>query len=209
MRRLLKSVPLAAAILFAGCLVTGCAQSARGAVTASSPSAGAPATSTAQPPSTPTAASPTATPSTASPTAAPSTASTAPSPTPSSSSSSSGGSGTNLAWLWFVLGALVLLGIILLATRSPARGRPLPRRPAGIREPPMRMRRARPSTARYARPNGRACPPRRPASTRLTSSAARMTSPRRCTRCVRPLPLSTAACRWRMPSSRCGLSVTR
>ena len=123
MRRLMQSVLLAAAILFTGCLVAGCAQSARGAVTASSPRAGALATSTAQPPATPTAASPTAAPSTASPTAAPSTASTAPSPTPSNSSSSTGGSGTNLIWLWFVLGALVLLGIILLATRSPARGR--------------------------------------------------------------------------------------
>ena len=122
MRRPLESVLLAAVILFAGCLVTSCAQSARGAVTASSPSAGAPATPTAQPSSTPTAASPTPAPSTASPTAAPSTASTTPSPTPSSSSTST--SGFNLAWLWVVLGALVLLGIILLATRSPRRARP-------------------------------------------------------------------------------------
>ena len=119
MRRLMPSVLLAAVVLLAGCLVTACAQSARGAVTA--PSTGAPATPTAQPSATPTAASPTAAPSTASPTAAPSTASTAPSPTPSSSAS---GSGANLIWLWFVLGALVLLGIILLATRSPARARP-------------------------------------------------------------------------------------
>jgi hypothetical protein len=118
MRRLMQSVLLAAVVLLAGCLVTACAQSARGAVTA--PSTGAPATPTVQPSATATAASPTAAPSTASPTAAPSTASTAPSPTPSSSAS---GSGANLIWLWFVLGALVLLGIILLATRSPARGR--------------------------------------------------------------------------------------
>lgn len=119
MRRLMQSVLLAAVILLAGCLVTACAQSARGAVTA--PSTGAPATPTAQPSATATAASPTAAPSTASPTAAPSTAPTAPSPTPSSSAS---GSGANLIWLWFVLGALALLGIILLATRSPARARP-------------------------------------------------------------------------------------
>jgi hypothetical protein len=105
----MQSVLLAAVVLLAGCLVTACAQSARGAVTA--PSTGAPATPTAQPSATPTAASPTA---------APSTASTAPSPTPSSSTSG----GANLIWLWFVLGALVLLGIILLATRSPARARP-------------------------------------------------------------------------------------
>jgi hypothetical protein len=119
----MQSVLLAAVLLLAGCLMTACAQSALGAVTASSPSAGAPATATAQPPPTPTAASPTPAPSTASPTAAPSTASTTPSPTPSSSSSSTGGFGGNLIWLWFVLGGLVLLGIILLATRSPARGR--------------------------------------------------------------------------------------
>jgi hypothetical protein len=124
MRRLMQSVLLAAVMLFAGCLVTAWAQSARGAVTASSPSAGAPATPTAQPPSTPTAASPTAAPTAASPTAAPSTASTATSPTPSSSSTSTSGLGANLIWLWVALGALVLLGIILLATRSPARARP-------------------------------------------------------------------------------------
>jgi hypothetical protein len=124
MRRLAQSVLLAAVILFAGCLVTACAQGARGAVTASSPSAGAPGTPTAQPSPTLTPASPTAAPSTASPTAAPNTASTAPSPTPSSSSASTSGFGSYLIWLWVALGALVLLGIILLATRSPARARP-------------------------------------------------------------------------------------
>ncbi len=124
MRRLMQSVLLAAIILFAGCLGTACAQSARGAVTASSPSAGTPATPTTQPSATPTAASPTAASSAASTTTAPNTASTAPSPTPSSSSSSTSGFGSNLIWLWVVLGALVLLGIILLATRSPARARP-------------------------------------------------------------------------------------
>ena len=50
-------------------------------------------------------------------------ATTAPSPTPSSSPSSTSGFGSILPWLWVALGALVLLGIILLATRSPARGR--------------------------------------------------------------------------------------
>lgn len=124
MRRLMQCVLLAAVTLLAGCLVTACAQSARGAVTASSPSTGAPATLTAQPSATPTAPSPTPAPSTASPTAAPSTASTAPSPTPSSSSAPAGGSGFNLIWLWGALGAVALLGIILLATRSPARARP-------------------------------------------------------------------------------------
>jgi hypothetical protein len=127
MQRLIKSVLLAGVILLAGCVVTAGAQNARAAVAAvaaSSPSAGAPATS-APPPATPT-TGPTAAPTTASPTAAPSTASTAPSPTPSSST---GGSGVNLIWLWFVLGALVLLGIILLATRSPSRSSPQGRSP--------------------------------------------------------------------------------
>ena len=208
MRRLLPGLLLAAVILCAGCFVTACAQSARGAVTASSPSAGAPATPTAQP--TPTAASPTAAPSTASPTAAPSTASTTPSPTPTSSSSSTGGFGVNLIWLWFVLGALVLLGIILLATRSPGRARSsgrggqlaLQSRQCVCQGRGPRRCGARGRTART-------CSPRPPVSAGLTSSAARMTSPRRCTRCVRPLPLSTAAFRWRTPSSRCGMSVTR
>ena len=119
-RRLAQSVLLTAVILLAGCVVAACAQSARGAVTASSPSAGTP---TAQPTPTPSPATPTAVPSTPSPTAAPSTASTTPSPTPSSSTST-GGFNVSLTWLWIVLGALALLGIILLATRSPARARP-------------------------------------------------------------------------------------
>ena len=124
MRRLVQNVLLAGVILVGGSLVTACAQSAWGAVTASSPSAGAPATPTAQPSPTPTVASPTAAPSTASPSAAPSTSSAAPSPTPSSSPSSASGFNFNLAWVWAALGVLVLLGIILLATRSPARTRP-------------------------------------------------------------------------------------
>ena len=119
MRRVMQSALLAAVILVAGSLVTACAQSALGAVTASSPSASAPATPTAQPSPTPTVASPTTAPTTA----APSTASTTPSATQSSSTSPSSGFGANLIWLWFVLGALVLLGIILLATRSPGRAR--------------------------------------------------------------------------------------
>ena len=123
-RRITQSLLMAAAILSAGGLMASGAPSASGAVTASSPSAGAPATPTAQPSSTPTAASPTAAPSTASPTAAPSTSSTAPSPTPSSSPTSASGSGFNLVWLWVALGALVLLGIILLATLSPRRASP-------------------------------------------------------------------------------------
>jgi hypothetical protein len=109
MLRLVKSVLLAAAILVTGCLAAAGVQSASGATTSPSPSATAP-------PSPP---PPSPAPSAASPPVAPSTA---PPTTPASSSpASSSGSSFNLIWLWIVLGALVLVGIIVLATRSPGR----------------------------------------------------------------------------------------
>jgi len=115
MRRLVKSVLLVAAILVTGCLAAACVQSASSATTSPAPSASAPATA-APPPSTP---PPSPAPSTASPPAAPSTA---PPATPASSSpASSGRSGLNLIWLWVILGALALVVIIVLATRSPGR----------------------------------------------------------------------------------------
>jgi hypothetical protein len=114
MRRLVKGVLLAAAILVTGCLAAACVQSASGATTSPSPSVSAPATATA-PPSPP----PLPAPSAASPPVAPSTA---PPATPASSSpASSSGSSFNLIWLWVILGALVLVVIIVLATRSPGR----------------------------------------------------------------------------------------
>jgi hypothetical protein len=113
MQRLMRSVLLAAAILVTGCLAAACVQSASGATTSPAPSASAPATAT-PPPSTP---PPSPTPSAASPPVAPSTA---PPTTPASSSpASSSGSSFNLIWLWIALGALVLVVIIVLATRSP------------------------------------------------------------------------------------------
>jgi hypothetical protein len=115
MRRLVKSVLLAAAILVTGCLAAGCVQNASGAVASSSPAASAPATETAPP--SPTAAPPSPAPSPASPTVAPSTA--APATPASSSPASSSGFSFNLIWLWILLGALVLVVIIVLATRSP------------------------------------------------------------------------------------------
>jgi hypothetical protein len=87
----------------------------------------------AQPSDTPTPATPTAVPTTptavpTTPTAAPTTPTPTPtettaSPTPSPTSTGSGGGllSGDLIWLWVILGALVLLGIILLATRSPGR----------------------------------------------------------------------------------------
>ena len=113
MRRLVRSVLLAAAILVTGCLAAACAQSASGATTSPSPTASAPATVTAPPSPTPAPPSPSA----ASPTVAPSTA--APTTPASSSPASSGGFSFNLIWLWVILGAAVLVVIIVLATRSP------------------------------------------------------------------------------------------
>jgi len=119
MRHLMNRVALAGAILVTGCLAAACAQAASGAVATSSAGASAPATATAPP--SPTVAPPSPTPSVASPPAAPTTAVPTPPTTPASSPASSGGTGADLIWLWIVLGALVLLGIILWATRSPAR----------------------------------------------------------------------------------------
>jgi len=114
MRRLVRSVLLAAAILVTGCLAAACVQTASGAVTSSPPTASAPATETAPP--SPTPAPPT--PSPASPTVAPSTP---PSVTPASTPAPSSGFSFNLIWLWIILGAVVLVLIIVLATRSPGR----------------------------------------------------------------------------------------
>jgi ABC-type transport system substrate-binding protein len=113
MQRLVKSMLLAAAILVTGCLAAACVQSASAATTPPAPSVSAPTTATA-PPSPP---PPSPTPSAASPPAAPSTV--APTTPASSSPASSGGSSLNLIWLWIILGALVLVLIIVLATRSP------------------------------------------------------------------------------------------
>jgi hypothetical protein len=116
------------AILAAGCLAAGCgsaAQSAIGSVASRTAASSATAGTTTTPAgtTTPTAvpstaittvtATATAAPSTASATAAPSTASAStPAPTTSSTAAPSGGSGTNLIWLWVLLGVLVLAGLI-------------------------------------------------------------------------------------------------
>jgi hypothetical protein len=155
MRRLGKTVLLAGAILAAGCLTMACALVAggtvaspwagRSVVTSPRPSAGPVLAAAAQPSDTPSAPTPTALPTTptalpTTPTAIPTTATpaatpTSATPTPSPTSTSSGNlfSG-DLIWLWVILGALVLLGIILLATRS---GRSGDSTPVASRPPPM------------------------------------------------------------------------
>jgi len=115
MRRLLKSVLLAAAILVTGSVASACAQAASGATVSDSPSPTAPATA----PSTPATAPPS--PTTAAPSTVTTTITTTPATTPASSSPvSTGVSSSDLIWLWVILGALVLLGIILWATRAPS-----------------------------------------------------------------------------------------
>ena len=118
MRRRVNGVLLATVIAGAGCLAAACVQGASGAV-ATSP--GVVASVTETPPPSPTSAAPSPTPSVVSPTEAPTTAAPTSPATPATSPASSNGLASDLIWLWIVLGALVLLGIIFFATRGPSR----------------------------------------------------------------------------------------
>ncbi len=101
-------VPLAAA-LAAGLLVTGCGGAVSSAIKSLAPSASVPSVSLpSRSPRETAAAAPTA--------QEPATSAAAQSPAAGSSS------GTDLIWLWVVLGALVLIGIIVLVARSGRRG---------------------------------------------------------------------------------------
>lgn len=133
MRRLTKSSAVVAVILLAGCLAAGCSSGAKSAIanlspsrnTSSSagPSASSSATSTATSSPTPTATSsptPTASPSpstseSAAPSATPSAVPTAAAPTaqPSSSPAPASESSSSLLWLWVLLGAVILIGLIV------------------------------------------------------------------------------------------------
>ena len=148
---------LAAAILAAGCLTMACALVAggtvaspwagRNVVTSPRPSGSPVLAAAAQPSDTPSAPTPTALPTTptalpTTPTAVPTTPTpTTPTPTSATPSPTSTSSGINLTsgdliWLWVILGALILLGIILLATRSPGRSGG-ESAPVASRPPPM------------------------------------------------------------------------
>lgn len=101
-------VPLAAA-LAAGLLVTGCGGAVSSAIKSLAPSASVPSVSLpSRSPRETQAAEPSA--------QEPATSAAAESPAASS------GSGSDLIWLWIVLGALVLIGIIVLVARSGRRG---------------------------------------------------------------------------------------
>ena len=114
MRRLMRIFFLSVAILAAGCMAAGCTSSVKSAIASISPSRSSTTPGTV----TSTAAGPTVT--TAGPTV---TTTTTPTPTPTAAGSpaANGGTGTDLLWLWILLGALVLVGLIVLIVRSAGR----------------------------------------------------------------------------------------
>ena len=128
MRRLMRIFFLSVAILAAGCMAAGCTSSVKSAIASISPSRSSttpdtststtagPTVTTAGP--TVTTAGPTVT--TAGPTVT-TTATPTPTPTAAGSPAANGETGTNLLWLWILLGALVLVGLIVLIVRSAGR----------------------------------------------------------------------------------------
>jgi len=101
-------VPLAAALV-AGLLVTGCGGAVSSAISSLRPSASVPSISVPS-------RSPRETPAAAPSAQEPATSAAAQSPAASSSS------GSDLIWLWVVLGAIVLILIVVLIARSGRRG---------------------------------------------------------------------------------------
>jgi hypothetical protein len=125
MRRTIKGFSLPVAMLLAGCLLAGCGSGVKSAIgSATSRAASAVssatggATATPAPTVTPTPTTPTAEPSTETvtatetATAAPTESVTSPAPASPSAAASGGSSGTNLLWLWILLGVLILAGLI-------------------------------------------------------------------------------------------------
>jgi hypothetical protein len=125
MRRTIKGFSLPVAMLLAGCLLAGCGSGVKSAIgsatsraasAVSSATGGATAAPTPTP--TPTPTTPAAEPSTETvtatetATAAPTESVTSPAPASPSAAASGGSSGTNLLWLWILLGVLILAGLI-------------------------------------------------------------------------------------------------
>ncbi len=123
--RLTRGLALSAAILAAGCMAAGCGSSVKSAIgnlpkpsiSVSLPESPGPSPIPSANPSPSPAVT---TPSTGQPTPAPSAAS-APAAQPSSSPAPVTTSGSSLLWLWILLGAVILIGAIVLIAR--ARGR--------------------------------------------------------------------------------------
>src|SRR5216683_2856108 len=125
MRRLSKSLALSAAIVIAGCMAAGCGSTAKNAIgslpTRSAGASPSPSASSSPSPSASSSPSPSVTaPSTGQPSATHS-ATPAQAPQPSSSPAPGTTSASGLIWLWILLGAILLIGVILWIAR--ARGR--------------------------------------------------------------------------------------
>lgn len=138
MRCAIKGLSLLVAILVAGCLVAGCGSAVQSAVSSVTSRAAASNTTTTAPSSTPTEAPSTPAEAPSTPTVEPSTATTTVTATPASSTAepstpapttsptaavSGASSGTDLIWLWVLLGVLVLGGLITLITLIARSGR--------------------------------------------------------------------------------------
>lgn len=114
MRRSVHTLALLVAILLAGCLATGCGSagsSIKGAVSGAAsnlPSRSATAPSNAAPTNA------------VLTNAAPANA--APATAPGATAAPAAGSGTSLVWLWILLGAVAVAGLIVLLTRHARRG---------------------------------------------------------------------------------------
>lgn len=124
MRRFTKNIALVAAILIAGCLTAGCGSTAKNAIAGFSPTrnaSSAPQQSASSPagptPSLPLGPSATV-PSASQPAATRSAAAPAPIAGSGSSPAPGSGSGSSLIWLWILLGAIVLVGVIVWIARA-------------------------------------------------------------------------------------------
>ena len=124
MRFTIKGFSLPVVLLVAGCLVAGCGSSVKSAIGSATSRAASAVSSATQgatvtPTPTVTPTTPTAEPSTETvtatetATATPTESATSPTPATSPSAAASGtSSGTSLLWLWILLGALILAGLI-------------------------------------------------------------------------------------------------
>ena len=131
MRWFRRSILLSAAILAAGCLAAGCGGTVSSAISSLAPSRSASSatatTSSSTTSPSPTATSPAATtapsPSVTVTTTTTTTATASPPVTtqPTSSEAPGGNSGTSLLWLWILLGAVALAGLIAGIVRSARR----------------------------------------------------------------------------------------
>lgn len=125
MRRLTRCLLYSAAILAAGCLAAGCSSAVQSAITSITASRSGSASSATTPPPTPSVtSSPTPVATTAPPSPAVTITRTVASPsvtTVTGSPAASSGAGTSLLWLWILLGALVVIGVIVLIVRSAGR----------------------------------------------------------------------------------------